>query len=194
MVPTDVVDIAGFVRWVGENKAKATCGSPGTGSMPEFLAQRLEKLTTMRLAHVPYRGSAPAIQDLLGGQVSCVMSPLGDFVPYVAGGKLRVLGSTTQARSKFLPHAPTFAEQGLPQLTASEYYGVYAPARTPLELQERLASAIYRAVQVSRSIEMLDRMVMDPVGLSKEEFAKYLLQERAVWRDVVRDANFSPLD
>ena len=194
MVPAEVKDIKGLIRWVNENSAKASCGSPGTGSMPDFLAQRLEKLAGMKLSHVPYRGSAPAIQDLLAGQVSCVMSPIGDFVPYIAGGKLRVLGATTEKRSKFLPDAPTFAEQGLPQLTATEYYGVYAPVRTPVELQDRLAAAIYRAVQVTKSIEMLDRMVMDPVGLSRTEFAKYLMQERDVWRDAVRDANFKPLD
>src|SRR5258706_416142 len=109
--------------------AKIYCGSPATGSPNHFLGALLAKESGIDLRHVPYRGSAPGIQDLLGGQVGAFSGPVGDFMPHMKSGKLRMLATSGPARSKFAPDVATYAEQGFKDLVITEWYGFFLPAK-----------------------------------------------------------------
>ncbi|MGH8805455.1 MAG: tripartite tricarboxylate transporter substrate-binding protein, partial [Polaromonas sp.] len=127
-VPDSVKTIKDFLAWAKANPDKANYGSPAAGSMPHMVAALLNKITNSDLKHVPYRGSAPGIQDLLGGQISAMSSPVGDYLPYLKSGRLRLLAISGTQRSPFAPDVPTYREQGHP-ITVLEWYGFFLPAK-----------------------------------------------------------------
>ena len=106
-------DLKAVLAWMKANPTKANYGSPGAGSMPHLIVGLLNKLTGSDLKHIPYRGSAPGIQDLLGGQISAMSSPVGDYLPYLKSGRLRLLAISGTNRSPFVPDVPTYRQQGL---------------------------------------------------------------------------------
>ncbi len=128
-VPESVKNLKDFLAWAKANPAQANYGSPGAGSPPHMLGALLAKESGLDLRHVPYRGSAPGIQDLLGGQVAAMTSPIGDYLPHLKSGKLRLLATSGEARSRFAPDVPTYAEQGFKNLTMSEWYGFFLPGK-----------------------------------------------------------------
>ncbi len=115
-VPETVKDLKGFLAWAKANQGMANYGSPGAGTPPHLLGALLGKESGVDLRHVPYRGSAPGIQDLLGGQVASMTSPIGDYLPHLKSGKLRLLATSGPTRSRFAPDVPTYAEQGFKNL------------------------------------------------------------------------------
>ena len=131
MVPDSVKDVKGFVAWAKANPDKANYGSPAAGSTPHFLGALLGLSQNVDLKHVPYRGSVPGITDVVGGQIAAMFTPSGDFLSNHRAGKLRLIGISSRARAPFAPDVATFAEQGFGDLTAEEWFGFYAPARTP---------------------------------------------------------------
>ena len=128
------------------NPEQANYGSPGAGSPPHFLGALLGKEAGLDLRHVPYRGSAPGIQDLLGGQVPAMSSPIGDYLPHLKEGKLRLLATSGATRSRFAPDVPTYGEQGFNALVMSEYYEFFLPGKASSEVVGRAADAIKAAV------------------------------------------------
>jgi tripartite-type tricarboxylate transporter receptor subunit TctC len=130
-VPPDVKTLADYVRWLKRTETGRTYASPAAGSLAQFLGYRFSQAAGVPLTHVAYRGSAPAVQDLLGGQIPAYLGFVGDFLQYLESGKLRLLAVTSERRSRFLKNVPTFAEQGFETVTGLESYGVYAPAATP---------------------------------------------------------------
>ncbi len=128
-VPASVKNLKDYLAWAKANPGQANYGSPGAGSPPHFLGALLGKEAGVDLRHVPYRGSAPGIQDLLGGQVPAMSSPIGDYLPYLKDGRLRLLATSGQTRSRFAPDVPTYAEQGFKDLVMSEYYEFFLPGK-----------------------------------------------------------------
>lgn len=192
LVPASVKTLKDFLDWARANPTAANYGTPGAGSMPHMVAVLLEKASGVPMKQINYAGSGPGIRDVLGGQVAAFSSPLGDYLPHLAAGRLRLLAVTGPSRSKFAPDVPTYAEQGFGELTMREWYGVFMSARTPAALAQR-ANAALRAALATK--ELVDFGV--PLGLeavsspSPEDFARVLRADSQLWGPFAKKVGFT---
>ncbi|KQW51257.1 MULTISPECIES: Bug family tripartite tricarboxylate transporter substrate binding protein [unclassified Roseateles] len=194
MVPTTVKTLAQLADWLKANPDKAAYASPAAGAMPHFLGNQFEHAAGLKLTHAPYRGAAPGLQDLMGGQIACGCFSIGDFVPHLAAGRLRLLGVTDKARSRFAPDVPTFEEQGFKGIVGVESYGLYLPAKTPQAMVDKLADIARAAVREPSVVEALAKLGFEPLSLSPADYAKRLAAERDYWGPVVKASGFSSDD
>ncbi len=137
VVPAEVKTLAQFADWAKANPAKANCGNPGEGSFPHFLTLVMAKALGAPIQPVPYRGGAPALADMMAGQLAALMLPDGSFLPYTRDNRARVLATSGEKRSPFYPDVATFAEQGVKELVVTEWFGLFAPAATPAAVVSR---------------------------------------------------------
>ncbi len=193
-VPASVKTLQEYLAWTKANPDKASYGSPGAGSPPHLLGALLGRTAGVDLRHVPYRGSAPGIQDLLGGQVPAMSSPVGDYLPYLKDGKLRLLATSGEQRSTFAPDVPTYAELGFKELVMNEYYEVFAPARTPAEVLQRAADAVRAAVGAPDVIEAFAKLGLEASPSTPQELAALVREENAQWGPIVKRVGFTPED
>jgi tripartite-type tricarboxylate transporter receptor subunit TctC len=145
-VPESVRNVASFVEWAKANPGKASLGNPGSGSMPHLLAGRLAMIAGIQVTNVPFQGSGPAIPQVMGGQIAGMSSPLGDWVPQLKSGKIRILATSGPERSTYTPDVPTYREQGFNELMVREWFGFFAPAGTPDAMKEQLNTALRTAM------------------------------------------------
>jgi tripartite-type tricarboxylate transporter receptor subunit TctC len=161
-------------------------GSPGSGT-PNHLAGELLKTTAgIDLIHIPYKGAAPAVADLLGGQVNTVFVSLPAALPHIKAGKLVGLGVTSPGRSAVAPELPTFAEAGLGGYALENWYGALAPARTPRDVIMKLNFEIVKALQLAEVKERLASQGFETITSTPEEFAAYLKSEIVKWAKIVK--------
>jgi tripartite-type tricarboxylate transporter receptor subunit TctC len=191
-VPASVRTLAEFMAWAKKNPSMANYGSPGSGSPPHFLGAMLGKDSGTELRHVPYRGSAPGLQDLLGGQVAAMSSPIGDYLPYLKDGKLRLLATSGAARSRFAPEVPTYVEQGFKSLVMTEYYEIFMPLKVTAQMVQRAAEAIRRAVAQPDVVEGFARLGLEPLASGPAELAQMIQGESAQWGAIVNQVGFTP--
>ena len=191
-VPESVKNLKDFLAWAKANPAQANYGSPGAGSPPHMLGALLAKESGLDLRHVPYRGSAPGIQDLLGGQVAAMTSPIGDYLPHLKSGKLRLLATSGEARSRFAPDVPTYAEQGFKNLTMSEWYGFFLPGKAAPDVVQRAAGAIRTAVASRDVIDAFAQLGLEASANTPAELAKAVKDENAAWGPIVKTVGFKP--
>ena len=173
------------------NGDKISYGSPAAGSMPHFLGDLFFRMIGSGARHTPYRGSAPALQDLVGGHVPAVMTVLGDFLPFKASPGMRILAVTDKVRSRFLPDVPTFAELGFPAVSGVETYGIFLPGKSPITLVARVQELVGEAGAQKDMIASLAQIGMEPASLSASEYRAYLARERTRWAPVVTQSGFS---
>jgi len=166
--------------------------SPGAGSQAHLAGALLELSTGVQLLHVPYRGIAPAVTDLVGGQVSMMFAPLQTALPHIRSGKLRALGIASQKRSPLLPDVPTIAEQGVAKFEAVSWYALMVPAATPSDVVDRLSAATVRFLASPDARAKLAAQGMDPGGGTPQELAATIRAESARWSEVVRKQNIKP--
>ena len=166
--------------------------SPGAGSQAHLAGALLELSTGVQLLHVPYRGIAPAVTDLVGGQVSMMFAPLQTALPHIRSGKLRALGIASQKRSPLLPEVPTIAEQGVAKFEAVSWYALMVPAATPGDVVDRLSAATVRFLASPDARAKLAAQGMDPGGGTPQELAATIRAESARWSEVVRKQNIKP--
>jgi tripartite-type tricarboxylate transporter receptor subunit TctC len=140
---------------------------------------------------VPYRGSAAALTDLVGGQIAMVFTTTADLAQMHKGGRIRMLATSDRARSPFVPEVPTFREAGY-DLAATGWYGIFAPAKTPPETIERLNKAIVAAVQLPDTKERMLALGLQPTGTSAKGFAEIQKQDSARWAPHVKASGFKP--
>ena len=191
-VPATVKNLKDFLAWAKSNLETANYGSPGAGTPPHFLGALLAKEGGVDLRHVPYRGSAPGIQDLLGGQVAAMTSPIGDYLPYLKEGKLRLLATSGETRSRFAPDVPTYAEQGFKSLVMSEYYEVFLPGKASPEVVRRAADAVKAAVASPDVIEAFAKLGLEAMASTPAELAQMIKTENAQWGPIVKAVGFTP--
>ena len=191
-VPESVKNVRDFIQWAKANPAQANYGSPGAGSPPHFIGALLGKAAEIDLRHVPYRGSGPGIQDLLGGQVPAFTSPIGDYLPYLKTGKLRLLATSGATRSRFAPDVPTYAEQGFKDLTIGEWYGFFLPGKASPEVTARAAQAIRAAVSAPDTVEAFAQLGIEAGANTPAELAKAVKEENAGWAPIVKRVGFTP--
>lgn len=190
-VPESVKTMADYQAWIKTSAAAATFGHGATGSGPHFLGELLGRLSGVKMTQAGYRGSQPALLDLLGGHVPAVAAPLGEFLPHMKSGKIRMLAVTGNARSRFLPDAPTFKELGIALSDMTEWFGVFAPAGTPDNLVQQANAAIKTALTNPELVHAYGQMGMEAVWSSSADLAARLNSDIQRWRGVVKQIGFT---
>ncbi len=171
--------------------SKFNYASTGNGGTPHLTAELLKALTGVRIVHIPYTGVPPALTDLMGGQVDMMFINLGDALPHIKSGKLKVLGVASDGRIATLPDVPAVSE-ALPGFVSVTWYGLVAPPKTPPEIAARLSAAIAEAVRLPDVAKKLQDFSATAVGSSPEETARFFKQEVARWHDVILRAGIKP--
>jgi tripartite-type tricarboxylate transporter receptor subunit TctC len=189
-VPASVKTLKEFLAWAKANPEGANYGSPAAGSMPHLIAALMNKLSGSDLKHIPYRGSAPGIQDLLGGQISAMSSPVGDFLPYLKTGKLRLLAVSGKTRNTFVPDTPTYRDQGYP-LAMREWYGFFLSAKASAQTVRRAAAYLQPALAQPDVISSLAQVGMEVQSSTPEQLAEWLKADAEEWRRLIKQMGFT---
>ncbi len=177
-----------LIALANSKPGEMTFGSAGAGSPPHLAGELFQQLAKIRLVHIPYRGSAPALTDLMGGQINMYFSNILSAVPYVKAGRLRGLGVTSAKRSVVAPDTPTIAEAGLPGYEDYNWYGVLAPRGTPKAIVSKLHTDI---VQVVRGKDVEDRLTRDGaevIASTPGEFASFIRAEIQKYAQIVKQS------
>jgi tripartite-type tricarboxylate transporter receptor subunit TctC len=190
-LPASVKTLPEFLQWAKQNPASASYGSPGAGTSLHFVGTMLASHAGIPLNHVPYKGAAPMIQDLLGGQIPVGMAPIGDAVAHARSGKLRVLATTGTQRSRFLPGVPTAVEAGYPEVIAEDYFAFFVPSRTPAETVETLGRAIREALQSPELRERMAQLGLDPRASTPAEMNEIVRTQYRTWAPIVKASGFT---
>jgi len=191
MVPASVKSVKDFLAWAKANPREASYGSPAAGSTPHFIGALLGMNNGVDMKHVPYRGSVPGVTDLVGGQIAAMVTPSGDFIPNHKAGRLRLLATSGRQRSPFTPEVPTFAEQGFPEFVVEEWFGFYAPPKTPSLLVNRANAAINAALKQKSVIDSLAVVGLIAQGSTPEAMAHSQKAEYDRWGPLVKRVGFS---
>ncbi len=163
--------------------------SAGSGSATHLIMEYLENQAKVGLVHVPYKGAAPAIQDLLGGQVDAMFPSLTTALPYIKAGKLRALAVASPKRDPLLPDVPTVAEMGFAGFSAIQWWGLCAPAKTPEPVVAKLNKALNEALQQPDITKRLSDIAAEPTPITPQQFDDFLKSEVAKWTKLVKDVN-----
>jgi len=186
-----VTNLAEFLA-LARQQGGLNYASPAAGSVPHFTGVMLARAAGVELTHVPYRGAAPAITDALGGQIAATINVIGDLVPHLEGGRLRVIAITSGTRLPRFADLPTFAEQGHPELTAEEWFGAFLPANTPAPMVEALNAALADANREPALRAALEQREFQPAHSSSAAFTARIREETAKWGPVVQASGFRP--
>lgn len=190
VAPASVRDVPSYVEWVRRTPRSATYASPAAGSFAHFLGYQLSEAAGVKLQHIGYRGSAPAMQDLIGGQIPAYLGFIADFLPYLQQGRIRILGVSSEKRSPFLPAVATFIEQGFPKVLGVENYGVFAPPGTPESAVQALHASMVEASKDPALRTAFEQIGLETVTQPPGEYARQLQREREFWAPVVRASGF----
>jgi len=162
-------------------------GSSGIGAASHLSGALFEKDAHVEMLHVPYKGTGPAVTDLLGGRIDMMFSPSTTVQAFVASGKLKALGTTGAKRSKFFPRIPTVAEDGLPGYHSVGWFGLLAPAHTPKDVVDKLNRAVVEIMVMPDVIEHMAKLGAEPEPQSPEEFGRYINADVAKWSALVKE-------
>lgn len=165
-----------------------TYGTSGSGSPGHLAGELLNETAGIKLRHIPYKGAGPALNDLLGGHVDLMFNGVPASVAQISGGKVGALGMTTKARLAALPNVPTVAEQGFPGYEASTWVGLYAPARTPVAIIDRMQKDIATVLATKEVTDWLREQGLAPVGSTPAVFQAVMEEEHSRWNRVIKRA------
>jgi tripartite-type tricarboxylate transporter receptor subunit TctC len=180
-----------FIAYTKANPANVNMASAGNGSPSHLVGELFKMMAGVKMLHVPYRGDAPAITDLLGGQVQVYFATLSSSIGYIKAGTLRALAVTTATRSSSLPDTPTVGD-AVPGYEASLWNGLGAPKGTPKEIVEKLNKEVNVALADSKMKARLADLGGTSLALSSDEFGKLIVDETEKWAKVIRAANIKP--
>ena len=175
-----------LIRYAKANPGKLNMASSGNGTSIHLSGELFKTMAGVDMVHVPYKGSAPALVDLVSGQVQLMFDNLPSSIAQIRGGKLRAIAVTSAQRAPALPDIPTIAESGLPGFEATSWFGVLAPAGTPPEILKRLNAEIDKWLQSPEAKEKLLAQGAVAAGGSPEEFAAYIRAETEKWAKVIK--------
>ncbi|KAI3593514.1 BUG/TctC family periplasmic protein [Cupriavidus sp. U2] len=175
-----------FIAYAKANPGKLTFASAGSGSGSHLAGELLNAKAGIDLLHVPYKGGAPALTDVMGNQVSAYFGNVASTLNYAKGGKLKALAVTSLKRNPGLPDVPTLAESGLPDFEVLEWNGVWVPRGTPPEVVARLAKEVQGAVADPQVQDKLRQMGLEPVGNSPQQFGRFVQGEAMRWGALVK--------
>ena len=185
-----VNSVAELVAYAKANPGKVNFGSSGGGSITHLAGELLKADARIDIVHVPYKGAAPAVTDLLAGQVQMGVFDVPVLINHIRAGKLKALAVTSTKRTPALPDLPTTAETGYPNVTSDNWYGLIAPAATPADVQKRLHDAAVNALKAPTLVEQYARVSGVPSPGTAQEYASFLAAEQAKWSKVVTAIGF----
>lgn len=189
-VPESVKSIKDFLDWARANPAQANFGTPGAGSPQEFYAKLMVKETGVALSAIPYRGSAPGVQDLIAGQIAAMYSPVGDSLPHRGTGKMRLIATSGSRRSRYAADVPTFAELGYDYMVASEWYGVWMPKHTPEAVIAQAYVGLKTTIAQPETLDVLNKLAIEAEASPTRDFAAAMRTSYAAWPERVRKTGF----
>ena len=183
-----IKSIADLIAASKADRDKLSYGTFGTGTSAHLAGELFKSMAKVHMTTVPYKGAAPAITDLIGGQIQVMFTTVASAAPLIEGGQLRALAVTSVQRSPAFPLLPTVAEAGVPGYAAEAWYGLYAPAKTPPEVIDRLNKSAAKALQsdIFKRLSVNEGLVM--VGGPPQELDRYVRGEEERWRKVIEDA------
>jgi tripartite-type tricarboxylate transporter receptor subunit TctC len=179
--------VAELIALAKQKPGEVTFGSAGNGSSNHLTAEMLATMTGVKMQHVPYKGSGPALNDVIAGQITFMFDQYSTVGPQIKAGKLRAIGIATRQRHPLLPDVPTIAET-IPGFEVSPWYGLFAPAGTPRDIVNRLNAELIKVMNLPEIHERMTTLGWDPVTDTPEEFAALIKSELAVWADVVKNS------
>ena len=177
------------IAYAKANRGKLNYGSFGIGTSAHLAGELFENLAHVDLTHVPYKGAAPAITDLLGGRIELMFTTVASVASYIEGGQLRALAVTSAQRSPAFPDLPTIAEAGVPGYAAESWYGLYAPAGTPADAVARLNASAATAIRAGTFKKLETREGLTFAPGTPEDFDRCVRGEAARWHDLVTAAH-----
>ena len=182
---------ADLIDYARKNPGKVSYGSSGNGSAVNLSTELLKSMTQTSMVHIPYKGAAPALTDLMGGHIQLFMDAAVGLINPGKSGKVRLIGVASETRLGALPDVPTFIEQGIKGFTGSTWAGILAPAGTPPAVIKRVADEVAAIVKLADVKEKFDEMGTIPVGSTPAEFESFIGTETAKWGKVIRDAKIT---
>jgi tripartite-type tricarboxylate transporter receptor subunit TctC len=185
-----VNDVAQLIAYAKANPGKVNFGSAGSGSITHLAGELLKSEAKVDMVHVPYKGAAPAVNDLVGGQVQMGIFDVPVLLGHIRSGKLKALAVTSGSRAPTLPGVPTTAEAGYPNVTSDNWYGLVVPAATPADIQKRLSAAAVGALRSPALAEQYAKVGGLASPGSPEDYARFLAAEQAKWSKVVNAIGF----
>ncbi|MDT7839037.1 tripartite tricarboxylate transporter substrate-binding protein [Aquabacterium sp. OR-4] len=197
MVPASVKTLADFLTWCRQHPKDASYTTAAAGTTMHFVGSQLAHASQVDLLHVPHRGGAAAVQDVMGGQIAATVTSMSLAMPHLGAGstgKLRVLAIASARRSRRLPEVPTFTELGHPQIRADVYYGTYLKAGTPAPLLAQWVQQIGQAAQSAEMLALLDKLSLDPMVLGQPAFAALVRADLERWGPIVKASGYSADD
>jgi tripartite-type tricarboxylate transporter receptor subunit TctC len=185
----DAKDFRQLVAWLKANPDKASYGVPSNGTIPHFTGLKLEETLGMKMTRVPYRGSAPIINDLIGGHLPFGITTIADAIPQHRAGGVRILTVSSAARSPFLPEVPTLKESGI-ELVADAWYGMWLPAGSSPAFAKQLSGAVATALAKPDAREKLLAIGLIPVGSTADGLTQELAANTAFWQPIVKASGY----
>jgi len=175
-----------LIAYAKANPGKVTFASSGSGTSIHLSGEMFQQMAGVEMQHIPYKGSAPALTDLLGGQTAIMFDNMPSVIGHVRAGKLRPIAVTTPTRSPALPDVPTIAESGVPNYSATSWFGILAPAATPAPIIAKLNASILKALADPEVKKKLAEQGAEPHGEKPEQFAEFIRSETAKWGQTVK--------
>lgn len=183
----DAQNLQQFIALAKANPDKLNYGSGGSGGTPHIAGEYFKAKTGVKMVHVPYKGNAPAVVDLLSGQVDMMMLDLGPVLQYIRSGKLRALGVTADKRNPALPDVPAMSEV-LPGFVVTAWFGMVAPPKTPAAIANKISAAMAEILKQPDVVKrLLDMGNVEPIGTTPEQMAQFMRSERQIWGKLIRD-------
>ena len=183
-----VKTLAELIAYAKANPGKLSYASSGNGSLQHVTGAMIEQQAGITMTHVPYKGTGPALQDLLGGQVDLTFGTPPPYMPFIQSGKLRALAVTGKSRVSSLPNVPTAAEAGLPKLDATSWFGVFAPAKTPKPIIDKLTAEIAKLMATPAFKQKATELGATAEYMNPQQLTDYSRSELARWAQVVKAA------
>jgi tripartite-type tricarboxylate transporter receptor subunit TctC len=184
-----VKNLQEFIALAKSKPGEFNYGTTGVGAANHLVSELFSGKAGLKMTHIPYRGTALAVTDLIGGQVTMVFADPISALAHIQSGALRALAVTSKERSPVAPDVPTIAESGYPGFDAIAWHGILAPAKTPPAIIKKLNEEIAKALKDPETKSLLEKQAMQTVGNSPEDFAKFIQQDIAIWKDVAMQAN-----
>ncbi|HKB61810.1 MAG TPA: tripartite tricarboxylate transporter substrate binding protein [Burkholderiales bacterium] len=176
-----------FLAYARANPGRIAYGSAGVGSAGHLAVELLQSLTGTRLTHVPYKGNAPVLTDLIGGQIQVSLLTMPSVMPYVKGGKVRAIATSGSRRSPALPEVPTIAEAGVPGYEYTPWYGMFGPGTLPKEQIARLNAAVNKALAEAGLGEKLAQQGLEVHAMASDQFREIVRGDVARWGKIIRE-------
>lgn len=181
-------NVAELISWIKANPTKANYGSVGAGTSTHLESELFATMAGVKMQHVPYKGSAPALMDLVGGNLPVMFDAYASSGPFIRDNKIRLLAVTTAQRSKLLPDVPTVAESGLPGYEAMPWLGLVAPAATPNAVVNKVHGELMEVLKDAAVQEKFRSLGLDIIGNKPAEFADFIKKDIVKWAKVVKDS------